>query len=112
MKGEVIAFRKDFDVESITLKDILYIIGAITAIVAFVKLINKPYKELESKITTQEQLITDLSNSIKAQQKLLNSSLKVQILLMQHVIYGNHTEGMKEELRHLQSQIVDEAVTN
>lgn len=98
--------------ENLTLKDILYIVGAITAVVAFVKMINKPYKELEAKLTAQEKSITDLSNSIKAQQKLLNSSLKVQILLMQHTIYGNHTEGMKEELHHLQSQIVDEAVTN
>lgn len=98
--------------EALTLKDILYIIGAITAVVAFVKLINKPYKELEAKLTTQEKSINDLSNSIKAQQKLLNSSLKVQILLMQHVIYGNHTDTMKEELHHLQSEIVNEAVTS
>ena len=98
--------------ETISLKDILYIIGAITALVTFVNLINKPYKELEVKILSQEKLITDLSNSIKAQQKLLNSSLKVQILLMQHVIYGNHTESMKDELHRLQSEIVNEAVAN
>ena len=98
--------------ETLSLKDILYIIGAITAVVAFVKLINKPYKELEEKLTAQQKLITDLSNSIKAQQKLLNSSLKVQILLMQHTIYGNHTESMKEQLNHLQSEIVNEAVAN
>lgn len=98
--------------ESVTLKDILYIIGAITAVVAFVKLISKPYKELESKMTTQEQSINDLTNGIKAQQKLLNHSLKVQILLMEHVVYGNHTEKMKEELHSLQSEIVNEAVTS
>lgn len=98
--------------ETFPLKDILYVIAAITSVFAFVKLITKPYKELEDKLTAQEKLITDLSNSIKAQQKLLNSSLKVQILLMQHVIYGNHTDSMKEELHHLQSEIVNEAVAN
>lgn len=93
--------------ENVTLKDILYIVGAITAIVAFIFKAWKPYQDLKDQIARQEQTITDLSNSIKAQQKLLNSSLKVQMLMMEHVVYGNHTEMLKSELTNLQSIIVD-----
>lgn len=93
--------------ESITIKDILYILAAITAIVAFAKMLTKPYKELQDKLDKQEKTIADLSNTIKAQQKLLNSSLKVEMLLMEHIVYGNHTDTLKKELTNLQSVIVD-----
>ena len=93
--------------EAITIKDILYIIAAITAVITFAKMITKPYKELQDNIEEQKKTIADLSNTIKAQQKLLNSSLKVEMLLMEHIVYGNHTETLKKELTNLQSTIVD-----
>lgn len=93
--------------EGITIKDILYILAAITAVVTFAKMVTKPYKELQEKIEKQENTIADLSNTIKAQQKLLNSSLKVEMLLMEHIVYGNHTDMLKKELTNLQSVIVD-----
>ena len=36
--------------EQITLKDILYIVAAITAIISFITLISKPYKLIKEKI--------------------------------------------------------------
>lgn len=93
--------------EGITIKDILYILAAITAVVTFAKMVTKPYKELKEKIEKQENTIADLSNTIKAQQKLLNSSLKVEMLLMEHIVYGNHIDMLKKELTNLQSVIVD-----
>lgn len=92
---------------TLTLTDVLWILGAITAIITFINLVNKPYKDLEEKVNTQAQTVKDLSNDIKAQQKLLNNSLKAQLLLMQHLVYGNHTDSMKQELTRLQSIIVD-----
>lgn len=93
--------------ENITLKDILYVLSAITVIITFIVKAWKPYQDLRDQIDKQQQTITDLSNSIKAQQRLLNSSLKVQMLLMEHTVYGNHTDMLKAELTKLQSIIVD-----
>lgn len=93
--------------ETITIKDILYILAAITAIVTFAKMLTKPYKELQDNFEDQKKSIADLSNTIKAQQKLLNSSLKVEMLLMEHIVYGNHIDTLKKELTNLQSTIVD-----
>lgn len=93
--------------EAITIKDILYLIGAITAIISFVALISKPHKELRESLAKNEETIEDLSNTIKVQQKLLNSSIKVQMLLMEHIIYGNHVDAIKTELAELQSTILD-----
>lgn len=93
--------------EAVTIKDILYILAAITAVVTFAKMVTKPYKELKEKIDEQGKTINDLSNTIKAQQLLLNSSLKVEMLLMEHIVYGNHTDMLKKELTNLQSTIVD-----
>ena len=93
--------------ESITLKDILYVLGAITTIVTFIIFVSKPYKEIHKKLDKHDLIVEDLSETIKVQQKLLNSSLKVQMLLMQHVIYGNHVDIIKKELSNLQNDIID-----
>ena len=88
-------------------KDVLWFIGAITAIISFVVLITKPYSTLKDKIETEEKKLEKINNTIKDQQILLNSSLKVQLLLMQHVIYGNHTDTIKKKLEELEATIVD-----
>lgn len=93
--------------ETVSLKDILYLIGALTAVISFVILLTKPFKELRQSINDHENSIKDLSETIKVQQKLLNSSLKVQMLLMEHIVYGNHVEDIKKELKTLQSIILD-----
>ena len=93
--------------EKITFAEVLWVIAAITAMISFVTLINKPHKTLEDKITKQENQIKELCVDINNQQKLLNSSLKVQLLLMQHMIYGNHTDAIKKKLEELEAAIVD-----
>jgi hypothetical protein len=92
---------------TLTFAEVLWFIGGISALITFYKLLTTPYKELDDKLTKQQKTITDLSSEIKIQQSLLNSSLKVQLLLMQHVIYGNHTEAIKSELAKFQEAIVD-----
>ena len=83
---------------TLTFAEVLWLIGGITAIATFYKLLTSPYKELDDKLLKQEKTIDNLSSEIKIQQSLLNSSLKVQLLLMQHIIYGNHTDAIKKEL--------------
>ena len=100
--------------EQLTLKDILYIVGAITAIVSFVSLVGKPYKTLkenldkqEKTLDKQEKTVEAISQDLISQQKLLNSSLKVQLLVLEHMVYGNHTDNMKKQLQKLQETIID-----
>ena len=93
--------------QNLTFSEILWILGAITAVCTFVGFISRPYKMLQDKLTEQEKTISEVSDEIKVQQKLLNSSLKVQLLLMQHIVYGNHTELLKTELDKFQETIVD-----
>ena len=93
--------------ESITLKDILYVLGAITTIVTFIIFVSKPYKEIHKKLDKHDLIVEDLSETRKVQQKLLNSSFKVQMLIMQHVIYCNHVDVIKQELSNLQNDIID-----
>lgn len=87
--------------------DVLWVLAAIVAVGTFVTYITKPYKKLQEQLDKQAQTINELSNNIKAQQHLVNSSLKVQLLLIQHIVYGNHTENLKAELANLQETIID-----
>lgn len=93
--------------DTILVKDILWILAAIMTIAGFIGFISNPYTKLKNKMSEQEQNIKELSREIKTQQQLLNSSLRVQLLLLQHMIYGNHVEDMKEELSKLQTTIID-----
>lgn len=99
-------------------KDVLWVIGAIVAVVAFAKIVIHPFRDLNDKITSQEtsfnskigeqeETLKNLGTTLNNQQKLLNSSLKVQILLLQHTVYGNHTDAIKKKLEELESVIID-----
>lgn len=93
--------------DTILVKDLLWILAAIMTVAGFIGFVSSPYSKLKNKIAEQEQSIKELSGEIKTQQQLLNSSLKVQLLLMQHIIYGNHTDALKEELTKLQAAIIN-----
>lgn len=93
--------------DTILVKDLLWILAAIMTIAGFIGFVSSPYNKLKNKISEQEQSIKELSSEIKTQQQLLNSSLKVQLLLMQHIIYGNHTDALKDELTKLQATIIN-----
>lgn len=99
-------------------KDVLWIIGSVVAIVAFAKLITAPFKSIDAKIVAQEKtfnnkieeqekILKNLESTIQNQQILLNSSLKIQLLLLQHTVYGNHTDAIKEKMQELEATIID-----
>ena len=89
--------------KTITLDNIIYFIGALSTVITFLVLILNPFTRLKD----NEKEISKLSETVKNQQKLLNSSIKVQMLLMEHIIYGNHVDNIKSELKNLQAIILE-----
>ena len=88
--------------EQLTLKDILYILAAITAVVSFYKLVKKPFDDINTslkKIETQnddnKKEVEALKNGFKEVQKDLNNHGDMIYQILDHMATNNNTGNMK-----------------
>lgn len=90
---------------SISLETVLWLCGAIGTIAAAYKIISKPFKDLQSKFSSYDEMLAndknrldelqDLSKSIKTDLEC-QSDMIYQIL--DHMATNNNTGGMKKAL--------------
>lgn len=88
--------------ENITLKDILYIIAAITAVVSFYKLVKKPFdsiedslKKIEKQNEENKKEIEGLREDFRGIQKDVTNHGDMIYQMLDHMATDNNTGNMK-----------------
>ena len=88
--------------ETITLKDILYILAAITARVSFYKLIKKPFEDINTSLKKIEKQNDDnkkevdgLKEVFRNMQKDLDNHGDMIYRMLDHMATNNNTGNMK-----------------
>lgn len=88
--------------EQLTVKDILYILAAITAVASFYKLIKKPFddintslKKIEKQNDDNKQEIERLASDVKVLQKDVTNHGDMIYQMLDHMATSNNTGNMK-----------------
>jgi len=86
-----------------SLAQLLWIIGGITAIAAFIKWILTPVKKLED----HEHRISDLEEHIEDRKATDRYTTKALNAIVNHLIDGNGTDRLREVRDEYQREIID-----
>lgn len=91
----------------ISLADILYVAGALTAIIGAYKLVTKPYKDLVKMVSDNSKKILELYEENEKNQKARTAELKALTAIINHQLDGNDKEGLKKTRDELTEYLVE-----
>lgn len=87
---------------TISLSQVLWLIGGITAVVTFVSWLMKPFK----KIDDHETRISALEKTVDERRKTDQFMMKALNAIVNNLIDGNNTDKLKEVRDEYQEQII------
>lgn len=88
--------------ETLTVKDMLWLLAAITTVISFYKLIKKPFEDINSSLKKIEKQNDDnkkeidgLRNDFRAMQKDVDNHGDMIYTMLDHLATNNNTGNMK-----------------
>lgn len=102
---------------SVTIQTILSVFGALAAVMAGISAIAKmlsPFKDLKAVVDKHETALKDfnkrfeqMEKSIESQQLMQREICKSLVVIMNHIVTGNSTDKLKDQLEELQRFLID-----
>lgn len=89
---------------------ILYICGGIVTIYGGINAVQKffsPYKEIRDKIERHDELLESDNNRLKTIEESQRLQCKVQMVMLQHMITGDHVDKLREAQEEIEAFLIN-----